>query len=92
MAPSQRLIRRRPFGERVKAFLNPFEFLLWLLDELSSNDWDQWQRDWGTTIGLGLNLVMLVARANSRARKSSLDDVFGDDELSFGLLSWLVCS
>ena len=89
MAP-RRLIRRQPLIERIKAYLDPWDFLLWLSEKLDSGDWDEWQKDWATPAGLGLNFVMLVARANSGSRTSRVDDVFGDVDTSSGWLGWLV--
>jgi hypothetical protein len=85
MAP--RLVRRRPLADRIKAFLNPLDFLLWLSEELDSSDWDQWQKEWGTPIGIFANFVFLVARANSGpSTRRRGDDVFGED---VGYKSWL---
>jgi hypothetical protein len=67
------------------------DFLLWLSEELETSDWEQWQQEWAIPIGFGLNLVMLVARANSGKSESSADDVFGDSSSSGGFLGWLVC-
>ena len=86
-----RLIRRRPLAERVKSYLNPADFLLWLSEELDSSDWDQWQKDWATPIGVGLNLIFLIARANSANSARRADDVFSDDE-GYSWWSWLVCA
>lgn len=86
-----RLVRRRPLGERIKAYLNPLDVLLWLSEELDSSDWDQWQKDWATSIGVGLNFVFLIARANSGPSTRRGDDVFGDDE-GYSWWSWLVCT
>ena len=77
-------------SDRIKSFLNPWDFLLWLSEELETSDWEQWQRDWGTVVGIGTNLVMLVARANSGGRSSSSDDVFAEDSLGSGWIAWLV--
>ena len=85
------LIRRRPLSERIKAYLDPWDYLLSLSESLDSSDWDQWQEQWATTLGIGLNLVFLVARANSGAKiRRGDDDVFGDDSGGLGVLSWLV--
>ncbi|KAL8972253.1 MAG: hypothetical protein Q9197_002861 [Variospora fuerteventurae] len=85
-----RLIRRRPLAERIKAWLNPFDLLLWLSEELDSSDWDQWQNDWSTSVGIALNIVFLIARANagSRSRRGG-DDVFGDEVTHGGFTAWL---
>lgn len=89
MAP--RLVRRRPLAERIKSYLNPFDFLLWLSEELDSSDLDQWQKEWATPIGLLLNLVFLIARANSGSSTTRTgDDVFGEDIGYTGWLAWFV--
>jgi len=85
-----RLVRRRPLGERIQAYLNPLDFVLWLSEELDSGDWDQWQKYWATPIGLGLNFVFLVARANSGPSTQRGDDIFGEAEGYTGWLAWLV--
>ena len=85
------LIRRRPLSERIKAYLDPWDYLQSLSESLDSSDWDQWQEQWATTLGIGLNLVFLIARANSGAKiRRGDDDVFGDDSGGLGVLSWLV--
>lgn len=86
-----RLIRRRPLAERIKSYLNPLDFLLWLSEEIDANDWDQFEKDWALPLGIGLNVVFMIARANSRANGSkAVDDVFGDDGRA-PWLSWFVC-
>lgn len=85
-----RLVRRQPLSERIKAYLNPFDFLLWLSEEFDSNDWDQFENDWALPLGAALNIVFLIARANSGRRTSRLeDDVFGDDD-NASFVTWLV--
>lgn len=91
--PPRRLIRRQPLIERIKASLDPLDFLLWFSEEFDSGDWDQWQKDWATPIGLGVNILMLVARANSTGSvRQRGDDVFGDDTGSAGWMNWFVCT
>lgn len=85
-----RLVRRRPLAERIRSYLNPWDFLLWLSEEIDGHDWDRMEKDWGLLIGISLNAIFLVARANSRSSGSkAIDDVFGDDE-GVPWLSWLV--
>lgn len=89
MAP--RLVRRRPLAERLKAYLNPIEFLFWLSEELDSGDWDQWQKEWATPMGILVNVVFLIARANTGySTRGGADDVFGEDARYTGWLAWLV--
>ncbi|KAL4903657.1 hypothetical protein BDW74DRAFT_37284 [Aspergillus multicolor] len=84
-----RLVRRQPLAERIKSYLNPLDFLLWLSEEIDANDWDQFAKDWATTLGIVLNLVFMIARANSRSKASdAIDDVFGE-EVGVSYLSWL---
>lgn len=66
--------------------LNPMDFMLWLSEELETRDWDS--ASVGTRLGLGLNFVFLLARANSTG-SSRKDDVFSDDAGS-GWLSFFV--
>ncbi|KKK17408.1 hypothetical protein P175DRAFT_0558956 [Aspergillus ochraceoroseus IBT 24754] len=81
-----RLIRRQPLAERIKSYLNPLDFLLWLSEEIDANDWDQFEKNWALPLGVTLNLVFLVARAKSQSSGSqAIDDVFGED----GGSSWL---
>lgn len=87
-----RLIRRRPLAERIKAYLDPVDFLLWLSEEMDSSDWDKWQRDWASTIGLSINLVFLLARANSGHYSDSVDEVFGDGPSFSSWVRWFVSS
>jgi hypothetical protein len=85
-----RLVRRQPLSERIKAYLNPLDFLLWLSEEFDSNDWDQFEKDWSLTLGTVLNIVFLIARSNTGPRTNLVeDDVFGDDS-NASFMSWLV--
>ncbi|OCL09267.1 hypothetical protein AOQ84DRAFT_354077 [Glonium stellatum] len=86
-----RLVRRAPLSERIKAYLNPWDFLLWVSEELNSNDWDEFQRTWAMPIGVGVNLIFIIAKANTGGSGSSGgDDVFGDygSRRGSGWLSW----
>ncbi|KAL8735229.1 MAG: hypothetical protein Q9166_001105 [cf. Caloplaca sp. 2 TL-2023] len=85
-----RLVRRRPLFERIKAWLNPLDFLLWLSEGFDSSDWEQWQKDWSTAVGIALNIIFLIARANmgSRSRRQ-VDEVFGDEDSYTGFTAWL---
>jgi hypothetical protein len=82
-----RLVRRRPLLERIKAYLNPFDFLLWLSEEIETRDWDD--QSFANPLGAALNLIFLLARANSGPSRSSGDDVFVDSSGS-GWLSLFV--
>ncbi|KAF3020540.1 hypothetical protein E8E14_005889 [Neopestalotiopsis sp. 37M] len=81
-----RIVRRKPLSERISAWLNPMDFLLWLSEEIETRDWNS--KSIGLQIGVALNLIFGIARANS-ARKTTVDDVFGDDNDS-GFFTFLV--
>lgn len=88
MPRPKRLVRRQPLSERLKAKLNPFDFLLWLSEEIETRDWDS--KTVGTQFGVAASFVFLLARANSGASSSPADDVFGDSHgSSWG--SFFVC-
>ena len=70
-----RLVRRKPLGDRIKAMLNPMDFLLWLSEEIETRDWDS--KLVGTQLGLAMNFAFLIARANSGRSRAS-DPVFED--------------
>jgi hypothetical protein len=85
-----RLVRRRPLSERILSYLNPYDFLLWLSEEFEGGDWEQLEKNWALPIGIALNVILLIARANSRSGGSkAFDDVFGDDD-GTSLRGWLV--
>ena len=84
-----RLVRRKPLLERVKDYLNPGDFLLWLSEEFETREWDS--KQFATPLALGLHVVLLIARANSESSgRSNGDDVFGDDYPGTGWLSYVV--
>jgi hypothetical protein len=82
-------VRRAPLSERIAAYLNPYDFLLWLSEEIESRGYDQLEKEWAIPIGAVFNIVFLIARANTSTRSSSYDDVFGDS-YGFGWRAWLV--
>ncbi|KAL2872328.1 Nur1/Mug154 family protein [Aspergillus lucknowensis] len=83
-----RLVRRQPLAERIKSYLNPLDLLLWLSEEIDANYWDQFEKNWAFSLGVALNIVFMIARANSQPTGSQVvDDVFGEDE-GASLLNW----
>lgn len=71
-------VRKQALSERLKAALNPYDFLLWLSEEIDSYGYDQLEKEWAVPIGIGLNLVFLIARSNVYNTSTDYDDVFGD--------------
>lgn len=84
-----KFVRRQPLIERVKAYLNPYDFLLWLSEEIESNGWDQLEKEWAIPIAFVLNLVFLIARANVTTTSRGYDDVFAEVK-GPGWIAWLV--
>ncbi|KAN0104430.1 Protein of unknown function (DUF2418) domain containing protein [Hyaloscypha variabilis] len=83
-----RLIRRKPLVERIKDYLNPGDFLLWLSEEIETRDWDS--KQFAAPLALGLHVAFLVSRANSgNSGRSGGDDVFGDDYSGTGWFSYI---
>lgn len=82
-----RLVRRRPLSERIASALNPWDFFLWLSEEIETRDIGS--KSLGTQLGLALNFVFLLARANAGYTTGSADDVFGDVDGS-GWLGYIV--
>ena len=89
MAPN-RLVRREPLLTRIKAHLDPLDFLLWLSEELNSNEWEIFAETWASPIGITLNALFVLARANAVGREDlGHDDVFADYD-GPGWLAWVV--
>ena len=89
--PTARVVRRAPLLDRVRALLNPAELALWAWEEVVSHDWEEFDRQWSTVLGLGLNLVFVLARINSAATSNG-DDIFEDYKGgTSGALAWMVC-
>ncbi|KAK4126652.1 hypothetical protein N657DRAFT_315440 [Parathielavia appendiculata] len=92
----QRLVRRQPLTERLRAMLNPMDLYLWLSEEIQTFNWDS--KTFGTRFGLAANLIFLVARANAGKTPDAVDDVFGDAPandwftLMANFLQWMLIS
>lgn len=87
-----RLVRQAPLTERIKAYLDPYDLLLWLSEELNDDAYEEWLKEWATPIGIGLNVVFVLARGASKTNASVIqDDVFGDaDGSGSGWFTWFV--
>lgn len=83
-----RLVRRKPTVQRVKDYLNPGDWWLYVCEEFETADWD---KQYASPLALGLHIVLLIARANTGSSLGSAgDDVFGDDYSRTGWLSSIV--
>lgn len=68
-----RLVRRRTFRDRLLFYLNPLDLALELWTYIEGYDWDGVQSSTSTPIGLGLNLLLFLARVNCSNTHSSYD-------------------
>lgn len=90
---AQRRVRRAPLAERIKAYLNPWDFLLWASEEINSNEWQEAWDQWAVPGGVAVNIIFMIARANTSSTAFSRgDDVFGDyhERRGTGWLAWFV--
>jgi hypothetical protein len=86
-----RLVRKAPLAERIKAYMDPMDWLMWLSEELNSSDWDGFAKSYANWLGLGLNLVFMMAKANAgKGGSDRVDDVFGEVQKSGGWIKWFV--
>ena len=91
MPSRPRVVRRTPISERLQAYLNPLDFLLWLSEELNSNDIEDTLAQWAVPFGFFVNIIFMVARANTKGLDPG-DDVFADayERRGSGWLAWFV--
>lgn len=92
MPPRPRLVRRRPVMQRIKAAIDPWDFFLWLSEEIETRDFGS--KSLGSQLGLAFNFVFILARVyGSSSTGSDNDDVFNDsDSDSAGWLAYFVSS
>ncbi|KAL7271116.1 hypothetical protein RUND412_006145 [Rhizina undulata] len=95
-----RLVRRQSLASRISSYLNPLDHLLHLATWIESQDWDGFQQSFATPIGLTLNLLCLISRANyseDRVRGGAQDVLIRRAGGSYssgwgGGLSYFVCA
>ena len=73
-----RRVRRAPLSERLANYLDWRDWLLYVSEEVQTSDWAKVQGKPTWAIGLGCNLVFMVALSNSKSAAYTEDDVFGD--------------
>lgn len=85
-----RLVRRAPLSERIKAYTNIGDWLLWISEELHSSDWEEFAASYAHYLGFGANLLFILAQANSGAASSSDDDGVFREVTGPGWLKWMM--
>ncbi|KAK7187881.1 uncharacterized protein CC84DRAFT_1167639 [Paraphaeosphaeria sporulosa] len=87
MPPRERLVRKAPLMERVRAYLDFHDWLLWISEELNTNDWEDFAKDYAFIIGFVFNLVYIVAQANTASGPRN-DDILLDSVSGPGWFTW----
>lgn len=91
--PPRRLVRRQPLWNRIKARFDPWDYALWLSEEIETRDFGS--KSLGNQLGVACNIVFILARVyGSYSAGSDTDDIFSDDDssTSSGWLAWFVSS
>ena len=68
------VVRRAPLSERIKAYFDLSDWLIWISEELNSSDWEEFASAYALYIGFGANLLFVLAQANSGASMALDDD------------------
>lgn len=85
-----RLVRRAPLSERIKAYADPSDWLICISEELNSSDWEGFAASYAHSLGLGANLVFILAQANSGASTGDDDDGVFSEVSGPGWLKWIM--
>lgn len=85
-----RLVRRAPLAERIKAYLDPSDWLIWISEELNSNDWEEFAQSYALYIGFASNILFVVAQANSGASSNYDDDGVFREISGPGWIKWFM--
>lgn len=88
-----RRVRRRPLMERIKAKFDPWDYILWLSEEIETREFGS--KTLGNQLGLALNVLFILARVyGSSSTGGDDDDIFSDSEStsSTGWLAYFVSS
>ena len=75
--PPARLVRRAPLAERIKAYIDPWDWLMWISEELNTNDWEEFAQDYAIPLGCGMNFIFVVAQANASNGTANNDVLVG---------------
>lgn len=94
MPPTRaRIVRKASLASRLKAYLDPLDLLLWLSEELNSNELEDALKQWATPLAIACNFLFMIARANTGHGTYNRENaVFGDYEArrGSGWLGWVV--
>lgn len=60
-----RLVRRAPLAERIQAYIDPWDWLMWASEELNTSDWEEFAKNYSLALGFGMNFVFVIGQANA---------------------------
>ncbi|PVH93621.1 hypothetical protein DM02DRAFT_619159 [Periconia macrospinosa] len=83
-----RLVRQRPLGERIKSWIDPEDWHIWISDKLDSEDWEDFAKEHSRILGFAMNLVFIIAQANASRSSESDDDVLLGGNGGPGWFAW----
>ena len=84
------VVRRAPLSERIKAYFDLSDWLIWISEELNSSDWEEFASAYALYIGFGANLLFVLAQANSGASTASDDDGVFNEVQGPGWIKWIM--
>ncbi|KAL1800398.1 hypothetical protein ACET3X_000740 [Alternaria dauci] len=84
------IVRRAPLSERIKAYFDLSDWLIWISEELNSSDWEDFASAYAPYIGFGANLLFVLAQANSGASTASDDDGVFTEVQGPGWIKWIM--
>ncbi|KAF3923012.1 hypothetical protein ABW20_dc0103777 [Dactylellina cionopaga] len=94
-----RLVRKQTFGQRISSYLNPLDNLLSISLLFETYDWEGLGESIAVPIGLVLNILLMVTRANSNTnsswrRSDPIEEVLRDPNEDYnrgtGAFGWLM--
>lgn len=85
--PPRRLVRRRPLWDRIKSRLDPWDYVLWLSEEIETRNFGS--KSLGNKLGVALNFIFIIARVYGSSSTGSDDDDIFNDSVSSTSTGWL---
>ncbi|KAF1834061.1 hypothetical protein BDW02DRAFT_353655 [Decorospora gaudefroyi] len=84
------LVRRATLAQRIKAYVDPLDWLMCISEELNTSDWQDFASAWAVWIGSGAHLLFIVAQANSGVSTSPDDDGVFSEVQGPGWTKWIM--
>lgn len=85
-----RLVRRAPLAERIKAAMDPSDWLMRIGEDVNSSDWEEFAQSYALYIGFGVNMAFIVAQANNGSSSQFDGDGVFREASGPGWLKWMM--